>query len=267
MKIPKVDLEEVANRNDMSLEEVASIVSSARKGMNVVRKRIQIKENGEKRFYVVKRHGVGVLKTSLGLFWMFDFSVDDQWKKYSVIVRGKLSADFDPVFQDPNKVFLRIDSGCESGQKFMDITCDCRDQLLLAMQEIAKVGEGIVINLPPQDGRGMGGPFKLATMSLQEHLRLTTVEAASIITNGGLIDKRSYAGAVAVLRFMNMTQKREIHLMTNNPHKFKVFEENGYRAITRMPVVIEPTQYTRKHLEAKQLYFGHKNLVTGEDEK
>lgn len=267
MKIPQVDLEEIATRNSVSLEEVKLIISSVKKGMTPVHQEFHVRENGEERRYVVIRHGVGSLKTPYGPFWLFNFFVNDRWKLYSVVVRGKLSADFTPVFENPNRVVLRIDSGCDSGQKFADVTCDCREQLLLAMQEIAKVGEGIVINMPPQDGRGMGSPFKLATMSLQEQLRLTTVEAASILAGGGPIDKRSYAGAVAILRFFNISKKREIYLMTNNPDKFSVFEENGYRATKWVPVVIPPTQHTRKHLEAKQLYLGHKDLVTGgEDE-
>lgn len=266
MKVPKVDLEEIASRNSISIEEVKLVISSVRKGTVRVHQEFHLKENSEERRYVVTRHGVGSLKTPYGPFWLFNFFVNDQWKLYSVIVRGKLSADFTPVFENPDRIVLRIDSGCDSGQKFADVTCDCRDQLLLAMQEIAMAGEGIVINLPPQDGRGMGSPFKLATMSLQEQLRLTTVEAESILAEGGPIDKRSYAGAVAILRFFHVSKKREIRLMTNNPHKFAVFEENGYRT-KRMPIVIPPTQHTRKHLEAKQLYLGHKDLVTREEEE
>mgnify|MGYP001565347623 CR=1 FL=1 len=266
MKIPEVDLEEIATRNNIGTEEVKSVISSVRKAMRPVHQEFHIRENGEERRYIVTRHGIGSLKTPYGPFWLFNFFVNDKWKLYSIIVRGKLSADFMPVFEKRGGIVLRIDSGCDSGQRFADITCDCRDQLLLAMQEIAKVGEGIVINLPPQDGRGMGNPFKLATMSLQEQLRLTTVEAATILAGGGPIDKRSYAGAVAILHFFHISKKRMIYLMTNNPHKFTVLEENGYQT-KRMPVVIPPTQHTRKHLEAKQLYLGHKDLVTGEEEK
>lgn len=267
MKIPQVDLEEIATRNSVSLEEVKFIVSFVRKGMIPVHQKFRVRENSEERRYVVIRHGVGSLKTPYGLFWLFNFFVNDRWKLYSVVVRGKLSADFMPIFENPNRILLRIDSGCDSGQKFADITCDCREQLMFAMQEISKIGEGIVINMPPQDGRGMGSPFKLATMSLQEQLRLTTVEAASVLAGGGSIDKRSYAGAVAILRFFHISKKREIDLMTNNSDKLSVFEENGYRATKMVPVIIPPTQYTRKHLEAKQLYLGHKDLVTGEEEK
>lgn len=267
MKIPQVDLEEIAARNGISVEEVKELISSIRNGMNPVHKQFRVKEDGEERWYTVIRHGVGSLNTPYGPFWQLDFSVDDQWKKYSVIVRGKLSVDFMPVFQNPHTITMRIDSGCESGQKFGDITCDCKDQLILAMREIAKAGEGIVINIPHQEGRGMGNPFKLATLSLQEQLRLTTVEAASVLTNAGSIDKRSYGGVIAILCFLQVSQKCEVCLITNNPYKFKAFEENGYLVTKRVPVTIPPTQHTRRHLEAKQLYLGHKGLVSDEEVK
>lgn len=265
MKVPKVDLEEIATRNNTDSEKVRGIISSVRKAMKPLHREFNVRENGIERRYVVIRHGIGSLKTPYGHFWLFNFFVNDRWKLYSVIVRGRLSANFTPIFENPKKIVLRMDSGCDSGQKFTDITCDCRDQLLLAMREIARIGEGVVINMPPQDGRGMGSPFKLATMSLQEQLRLTTVEAASILTKGGPIDKRSYAGAVAILRFFRVSKTREIELMTNNPHKFVMFEENGYRT-KRMSVVVTPTAHTRPHLEAKQLYLGHKGLVSEEED-
>ncbi len=262
MKVPKVDLDEIAARNGVTRKDVDTIIATAKKAMKPVRKQFRVKENGVELIHTVTRSGVGRLNTPFGQFWQFDFSVNDRWKKYSVIIHGKLSADFSPVLENQGKVVLRIDSGCESSQKFGDMTCDCREQLMLAMQEIAKIGEGIVVNIPHQDGRGMGNSFKLATLTIQEQLRLTTVEAASILTSAAPIDKRSYGGVVAILRFLQISQKFEIGLITNNPYKLDVFEENGYRVIERLPAVIQPTVFTRHHLEAKQLYLGHKGLVS-----
>lgn len=262
MKIPKVDLNEIAVRNGMSRKEVDVIVADAQKAMTPVHRQFRVKENGVECKHVVTRNGVGRLNTPFGQFWHLDFSVDDRWERYSVVVFGELTADFSPMFSGEDGIVLRVDSGCESGQKFGDITCDCRDQLMLAMQEIARLGRGLVINIPHQDGRGMGNPFKLATLSLQEQLRLTTVEAASILTNAGPIDKRSYSGVVAVLRFLRISSECEVSLITNNPYKLKVFEENGYRVIERLPAVIPPTVHTRRHLAAKQLYLEHEGLVS-----
>lgn len=264
MKIPKVNLDEIAVRNGITRKEVEVIVTNAKKMMKPIHKQFRVKENGIEHNHTVIRNGIGRINTPLGQFWQFDFFVNDRWKEYSVIVHGKLSADFSPVLEN-GKLFLRIDSGCESSQKFGDMSCDCREQLILAMQEIAKLGEGFIINIPHQDGRGMGNPFKLATLVIQGQLRLTTVEAASVLTNAGPIDKRSYSGVVAILNFLRISHKHEIALITNNPHKLKVFEENGYRVAERIPVIIPPTAYTRHHLEAKQLYLGHKELVSEEE--
>lgn len=262
MRIPKVNLQEVAIRNHIDLREVERIVSMAHQSMRPSKQDFTVQENGIERTYVVTRRGVGRLQTMFGLFWQLDFFVDDCWGKYSVIVCGDLSNDFTLNFKNRDRILMRIDSGCESGQRFNDITCDCRDQLMISLQEIAKAGEGIVINIPYQDGRGMGNHFKLATLSLQERLHLTTVEAASVLTDAGLIDKRTYAGVVAILRFLQIAQEFEVCLLTNNPHKLSVFEDNGYRTITRLPMVVQPTCYTREHLKSKQVYLDHKGLVT-----
>lgn len=261
MRIPKVNLREVALRNRIGLGEVERIVSMARQSMRPSKKDFTVQENGIERAYAVTRRGVGRLQTMFGLFWQLDFFVDDCWGKYSVVVCGDLSNDFTPKFKNRHRILMRIDSGCESGQRFNDITCDCRDQLMISLQEIAKAGEGIVINIPHQDGRGMGNHFKLATLSLQERLHLTTVEAASVLTDAGLIDKRTYAGVVAILRFLQIARECEIRLLTNNPYKLSVFEDNHYRTITRLPMVVPPNCYTREHLESKQVYLDHKGLI------
>jgi len=165
---------------------------------------------------------------------------------------------FHPVFQDPTKLVIRTDSGCETGQMFGDLTCECGEQLLLAMEAIRETGEGMIINIPRQDGRGMGLPFKLGTLWLQEALGVHTVESASMLAPRGVIDTRTYSGVVAILRFFGIPESCEINLATNNPKKAEVFRENGYRLNDEfMPVIAEPTEYTRAHLDAKRKFLGH----------
>ncbi len=262
MDIPQIDIREIALRNGVSIAEVQTVLNIAKKGMLPFMRRFNIAENGTVRWYATERRGVGKLQTPYGLFWQYDFHIDDQWEKYSVLVKADLDADLMPVFHREEQLVLRIDSGCETGQMFHDLTCDCREQLYRTMQKIADIGEGLVINIPRQDGRGMGLPFKLATLRLQDELRLNTVEAASILAPGGVIDVRTYAGAVAILRFFGIPITCEIGLATNNPHKMHVFIENGYKVTDLLPVVIPPTEHTRHHLEAKQKHLGHHNLVT-----
>jgi len=260
-RIPVVDLTTVAQRKKISVADVGDIVSRAHKSLVPVRKTFAITEHGKARTYVVTRRGIGYIKTPHGEFWQYNFSVNDRWKKYSILVKGPLCPEFQPQFKKHKPVMIRIDSGCESGQKFCDYTCECREQLALAMQQVAKNGEGIIINIPEQDGRGMGNPFKLATLVLQELLDLNTVEAASVLTCARTIDKRTYGGVVAILQFLGIDSTRGIRLITNNSHKFNIFRENGYRT-SRVNAVIPPTEHTIHHLTAKQAHLGHEDLVS-----
>ncbi len=122
------------------------------------------------------------------------------------------------------------------------------------------------MNIPHQDGRGMGISFKLATLWLQDTLGVDTVESASILAPGGVIDVRTYAGVVGILRFFGIPESSIINLASNNPKKAKVFEENGYKIGDFVPIVIEPTEHTQKHLKAKQDKLGHIKLVNNDNE-
>ena len=263
MIIPGVDLDDIARRNNSEPEKVKKLIAMAKKSMISTSKSFIVKEYGLDHALKVVRNGVGRIITPAGRFWLFDFSLNDEWQKYYVVYYGKLDADFMPDIGD--RIALRIDSGCESGQKFGDLTCDCRDQLLRAMKLVAQIGYGLVINIPHQDGRGMGMPFKLATLTLQDELGLNTVEAASVLTDAGEIDRRSYAGVVGILNFLGISNHKKLRLITNNPCKNDIFAENGYYLSEKIPIVIPPTDHTRHHLAAKGRFLGHRDLLLIEE--
>lgn len=129
------------------------------------------------------------------------------------------------------------------------------------MQTIEQVGEGIIVNIPRQDGRGMGVSFKLATLWLQEHLRVNTIQSAGLLAPDGTIDIRTYAGVIGVLKFFGIPESCVINLATNNPDKITIFNENGYQ-VDNLPIVIEPTEHTAHHLEAKEVHLNHKGLTS-----
>lgn len=268
-QVPPVDLAEVAGRNGMTTAEVREFLTIVQNGMLPDARRVRIIENGEQRYYTVERRGVGPIKTAYGTFWMFDFVIDDAWEKYTVIMKSGLdSKSFMPVFNNPDRLVLRTDSGCETGQMFGDLTCECGEQLLMAMKAIEEEGEGMIINIPRQDGRGMGLPFKLGTLWLQEALGVNTIESASMLAPGGVIDVRTYSGVVAILEFFGISKKCEINLATNNPKKAGIFGENGYTLNSEFtPVIVEPTEHTRAHLAAKQEFLGHQLGGHGGDHK
>lgn len=221
--------------------------------------KIVILEKGTEKTLTVTRCGLGPIKTREGNFLLFNFILDDIWRNYDVLLKCAELNNFNPIFKKEN-LFLRIDSGCKTGHIFGDLTCDCAEQLKIAMSELEKREEGIIIHIPNQDGRGTSIPHKLATLSLQKNLGLNTVESAKLINKNGEIDKRTYSGVIAILEFFGLNEK-VIDIGTNNPDKIAIFKENGYKLNERIPIKISPTQETFKHFKAKQDFLGHINLL------
>lgn len=260
----ELDLQAIADRTSKTVAQVEREIALAKESMIPKGKQIDVTENGQTRWFIVTRKGVGVILTTDGYFHQFDFGIDDQWEKYSVIFRGTLDDELMPIFTKPEMLLIRVDSGCETGQLFCDITCECREQLGLAMKTIAEAGEGMIVNIPRQDGRGFGLPFKLATLRLQTLLKMDTVEAAHTVAPNGVIDVRTYSGVIGILKYFGVPTSMKINLATNNPHKARVFDENGYSVEGYTPVVIPPTEHTGHHLYAKQEHLGHIGLVPEE---
>jgi 3,4-dihydroxy 2-butanone 4-phosphate synthase/GTP cyclohydrolase II len=260
-RIKPPSLADIGKKSNMSAEEVIAFFDLVKRSMEPFSKRISVVENGTMRYYAVERRGIGILKTKHGKFWQYNFAIDDQWKNYSVIVKAELDKEMlIPVFKNKDQLVLRTDSGCETGQVFDDLTCECHDQLHLALKTLEKVGEGMLIHIPRQDGRGMGLTFKLATLWIQDALGVNTVESASLLAPGGVIDIRTYSGVICILKFFGIPKTCRINLMTNNPKKTEVFSENGY-TVGYIPIVIEPNEHTEMHLQAKQDYLRHKGLI------
>lgn len=234
------------------------IIEEVKRSLQPITRTFSIK-NGKRHSLSVTRKGVGLIDTPYGKFWQYDFSVNDEWSKYTVLVKGGIDDDFNPVFSS-NDIMIRIDSGCETGQIFLDRTCECREQLHKAMEKIGKHGEGMIINIPRQDGRGHGLPFKLGTLVLQHKLKMNTVQAAKTLAGNKEIDIRTYEGAVAILQFLHVDTEYILDLLSNNPRKHKAFVKNGYT--TNLTAIrIKPNGHTRKHLKAKEKHLGHLHLT------
>jgi GTP cyclohydrolase II len=249
--------ESIATKYNLPLEQVDCVVNRARESMRPKTKVVELLIDGHQSYYHITRTGVGILETVYGNFYLLDFEVDDVWKHYYVLIKGTLGDDFMPTFERQDLLNVRIDSGCATGQLFVDQTCDCKEQLMLAMTKINEVGEGIIICIPAQDGRGMGLAFKLATLSLQHDLGINTVESANLMSENSIIDVRTYQGAIGILDFLGIDRKTKICLATNNPKKVDAFITNGYIVEHMVPVIIQPNEHTKKHLEAKRTYLGH----------
>src|SRR5262249_56461401 len=113
---------------------------------------------------------------------------------------------------------VRIHSQCLTGDVFHSLRCDCRLQLELALESIAREGRGLLI-YENQEGRGIGLLNKLRAYELQDQ-GADTVEANEQL--GFDSDLPSYALPGAILQFFGLPAVR---LLSNNPEKIPAREK------------------------------------------
>jgi GTP cyclohydrolase II len=145
---------------------------------------------------------------------------------------------------------VRIHSQCLTGDVFHSLRCDCRAQLELALETIAREGRGLLV-YENQEGRGIGLLNKLRAYELQDH-GADTVEANEQL--GFEADLRGYEAPAAVVRYFGL---RTVRLMSNNPEKVRALEKAGVRVAERVPSIIEPLESTADYLRTKRDKMGH----------
>jgi GTP cyclohydrolase II len=145
---------------------------------------------------------------------------------------------------------LRIHSQCLTGEVLGSLRCDCRDQLEMAMQAIAKDGRGLVI-YEYQEGRGIGLMAKLEAYELQD-AGLDTVEANHAL--GFKADFRDFSLAAAILHDLRIPRVR---LLTNNPRKVRALSVAGIAVVERVSCEVRPTAHSLAYLLTKKQKMGH----------
>lgn len=145
---------------------------------------------------------------------------------------------------------LRVHSQCLTGEVLGSLRCDCRDQLEMAMQAIAKDGRGLVL-YEYQEGRGIGLMAKLRAYSLQD-LGYDTVEANHAL--GFEVDQRDFALPAAILNELGIGRVR---LLSNNPRKFRALSDAGIEIIERVPCQAATTAHSWPYLRTKRDKMGH----------
>jgi 3,4-dihydroxy 2-butanone 4-phosphate synthase/GTP cyclohydrolase II len=201
----------------------------------------------------VKRIETVTLPTDHGVFTLHAYQslVDPQ--PHLALCKGGVG-DRDPqgnaiIHEEP--VLVRVHSECLTGDVFGSGKCDCRPQLVTAMQMIEKAGKGVLLYLR-QEGRGIGLVNKLHAYALQEQ-GLDTVEAN--LRLGLPVDKRDYGIGSQILRDLGL---RKLLIMTNNPKKIHGIEGYGLSIVDQIPIKIEPGPHNKKYLETKKAKMGHK---------
>lgn len=199
-------------------------------------------------------------KDKISIGRLFHIQVNDEWRDYYVLYIGLLDQNKMPNLAENNdkEIIVRIDSGCLTGMVFGDRTCDCHEQLLIAIDSAIENGIGFIIHIPSQDGRGMGIDFKLKTLDEQYYNHLNTVESAKKVSHLENIDRRTYHGAVGCLELLGVKHNMRLNIATNNPEKIKAFKLAGFTNLNTSRVfATHISDEVKKHLSAKQQFLGH----------
>ena len=153
-------------------------------------------------------------------------------------------------------VLVRVHSECLTGDALGSLRCDCGDQLAIALKNIEKEGEGVVLYMR-QEGRGIGLANKRRAYELQDK-GADTVEAN--VELGFAPDLRDYGIGAQILSDLGLTS---IRLMTNNPAKRAGLEGYNLEIVERVPLVVKANKFDKRYLSVKKVKMGH--LLNDED--
>jgi GTP cyclohydrolase II len=153
---------------------------------------------------------------------------------------------------------LRIHSQCFTGEVLGSLRCDCRDQLEMAMQAIAREGRGLVI-YEYQEGRGIGLMAKLEAYELQD-AGLDTVEANHAL--GFKADLRDFSLPAAIVRDLNI---KKVRLLSNNPRKSRALTEKGIEVVAQLACEAVPNPHSRADLQVGKEKMAHALMLDGSE--
>jgi GTP cyclohydrolase II len=207
----------------------------------------------------VKKVAEANFPTRWGQFRIYGFEgtseaagVSPNGSKTASTVEGAVALVMGDIHSAPPLV--RIHSQCLTGDVFASMRCDCRQQLELALSNIAEAGAGVLI-YEQQEGRGIGLMAKLQAYELQDK-GLDTVEAN--VKLGYDNDYREYKLPSEILRHLGV---KEVRLISNNPDKVAAVEAAGIKVVERVSAEVEPYEHSEAYMRTKKEKMGH--LFTG----
>jgi len=159
-----------------------------------------------------------------------------------------------PALQDglDRPVLVRVHSECLTGDVLGSLRCDCGGQLQAALRRISDEGEGVVLYMRQQEGRGIGLANKMKAYHLQQTQGLDTVEANKAL--GLPVDVRDYGVGAQILRDLGV---RRMRLLTNNPSKYHALSGYGLQITERVPLQMPSDRHNEGYLRAKRDKLGH----------
>lgn len=153
--------------------------------------------------------------------------------------------------RNQEKVLVRLHSECLTGDILGSMRCDCGAQLDMALAAVAAAGQGVVLYLRGQEGRGIGLTQKMRAYALQDQ-GLDTVEAN--LRLGLPVDARRYDAAAAVLAHLGI---KSLRLLSNNPLKLAELEQYRIKVAEQVPLLVPANPENRNYLRTKQQKLGH----------
>ncbi|ARE82147.1 3,4-dihydroxy-2-butanone 4-phosphate synthase/GTP cyclohydrolase II [Roseovarius sp. TM1035] len=147
-------------------------------------------------------------------------------------------------------VLARLHSACFTGDLMGSLKCDCGPQLRGALAQMGAEGAGVLLYLN-QEGRGIGLANKMRAYSLQDQ-GFDTVEANHRL--GFEDDERDFRIGARILSLMGFSSVR---LLTNNPAKIAMMEQNGIKVIERVPLKLGENTHNHHYLATKAAKSGH----------
>ncbi|MEM8824496.1 MAG: GTP cyclohydrolase II [Pseudomonadota bacterium] len=146
-------------------------------------------------------------------------------------------------------VLVRLHSACFTGDVLGSLKCDCGPQLHAALDAMA-AQSGLLLYLN-QEGRGIGLANKMRAYDLQDQ-GFDTVEANHRL--GFEDDERDFRLGAGMLRGLNIGRVR---LMTNNPRKIAMMEDQGIQVVERVPLHVGRGPENAAYLKVKRVKSGH----------
>ena len=153
-------------------------------------------------------------------------------------------------------VVVRVHDQCVTGEVFLSFRCDCREQLMSALQYLVDRG-GVLIYLQ-QEGRNIGLANKVAAYQAQQELGLDTVDANLHL--GLPEDARTYRVVPYVLEALGI---ESVQLLTNNPRKVDLLRQAGVDVVGTIHLPSSVHKDNENYLRSKVARMAHNPILTG----